>query len=134
MPQLCGAKLVNNAKREWPKHPFRLSPDQQPFTLLNSELNIAFRFGVERSGKLRACDDLRHAKANMACIVETPIKIARWDHLSELSNRVNDRARDRAFFKADREAAYKQLPLDPRHTKLAVIAPGPQLKTNGMAS
>ena len=88
----------------------------------NEKLSIAFRFGVEQSDKLRACDDLCHARTNLACVVETPIKLVSWDHLAELSNLANTSDRDWALFKADHEAAYKQLPLDYNHTKLAVIA------------
>ena len=83
---------------------------------------MAFRFGVEQSDKLRACDDLRHARTNLACVVETPIKLVCWDHLVEIANLVNDGKRDWAFIKADHEAAYKQLPMCMGHQKLAVIA------------
>ena len=54
--------------------------------------------------------------------METPIKLVSWGHLAELSNLVNSGRRDWAFFKADHDAAYKQLPTEARHSQLAVIA------------
>ena len=102
--------------------PFPLSLDESPSKLVHPRLNVAFRFGVEQGSKLRACDDLRHARTNLACIVETPIKLASWDHVAQLSNLVNTGSRDWSFFKADHEAAYKQLPLAPEFSKLAAVA------------
>ena len=85
-------------------------------------MGIAFRFGVAQGSKLRACDDLRYARTNLACVVETPIKLVNWDHVAELPNALNANGRDWSFFKADHEAAYKQLPLKDSHAKLGVVA------------
>ena len=52
----------------------------------------------------------------------TPIKLAFWDHLVEISRLLNLGVRDWSFFKADHEADYKQLPVKEEHSKLAVIA------------
>ena len=123
-------EALDQCKKGWLNHPFPLSTDEKPYVLSNPELNIAFRFGVEQGSKLRACDDLRHSRTNLACVVETPIKLVSWDHLAELTHLVNDGTRDWAFMKADHEAAYKQLPLDHHHAKLAVIAL--RSPTNGM--
>ena len=116
------SEAMEQCEKGWLTQPFPLCTSKAPFTLRNPELNIAFRFGVEQGEKLRACDDLRHSRTNLSCVVETPIKLVSWDHLAELTNLVSDGSRDWAFFKADREAAYKQLPLDSTHAKLAVIA------------
>ena len=78
--------------------------------------------GVAQADKHRTCGDLRHSRTNLACIAETPIKLVSWGHLTELTDRVGDKGRDWAFFKADHEAAYKQLPLDYGPAKLAAIA------------
>ena len=116
------AEALCQCEKGWLTQPFPLCASNSPFVLHNPELNIAFRFGVEQGSKLRACDDLRRSRTNFPCVVETPIKLARWDHLAELTNLVNDGSRDWVFFIADHEAAYKQLPLDYSHAKLAVIA------------
>ena len=108
---LRGEDLAQREKG-WANRPFRLSLDRHPFVLNSPELNIAFRFGVEQIDKLRACDDLRHARTNLASVVQTPIKRARWGHVADLTNLVNDGKMDLSLSKADREAAYKQLPLD----------------------
>ena len=115
-------EAIEQCDKGWLNRPFPLCSEDRPFVLNNPELNIAFRFGVEQSSKLRACDDLRHSRTNLACIVETPIKLVSWDHLAELTHLVNDGSRDWDFMKADHEAAYKQLPLDHYQAKLAVIA------------
>ena len=113
---------MGQCEKGWLNQPFPLCSDSKPFALNNPELNVAFRFGVEQSDKLRAFDDIRHSRTNLACVVETPIKLVSWDHLTELTHLVNTNDRDWAFFKADHEAAYKQLPLDYCHSKLSVIA------------
>ena len=116
------SEALEQCEKGWLTRPFPLCSKGRPFVLENSKLNIAFRFGVAQGEKLRACDDLRHSHTNLSCVVETPIKLVSWDHLAELTNLVNDGSRDWAFFKADHEAAYKQLPLDYSHAKLAVVA------------
>ena len=115
-------EALEQCEKGWLNRPFLLCSDDHPWVLTNPELNIAFRFGVKQGAKLRACDDLRYSRTNLACVVETPIKLVSWDHLAELTHLVNDRTRDWAFLKADHEAAYKQLPLDHYHSKLAVVA------------
>ena len=85
--------------------PLPLSNEENPFVPKRSQMNVAFRFGVDQSDNLRARDDLRHARTNLAFVVETPINLVRWGHLDELSNLVKIGERDWAFFKADREAA-----------------------------
>ena len=112
---------MEKCDKGWLNRPFPLCSEKGPYVLNNSQLNIAFRFGVEQSDKLRACDDLRHSRTNLACVAETPIRLESRDHLSELTNRADDGSRDWSFFKADHEAAYKQLPLDCAHSKLAVV-------------
>ena len=106
----------------WLTAPFQLSSEGSPFTLTSSEVNIAFRFGVAQAGKLRACDDLRYSRANLACSALTPIKLISWGHIAQLSRLIASSGKAWHFFKADREAAYKQLPLEFSHSKLAVIA------------
>ena len=97
----------------WLTPPFPLTLDSSPFILRGESLNVAFRFGVEQADKLRACDDLRHSLANLACVVSTPIKLASWGHVAEMCNRVGGPGRDWHFLKADHEAAYKQPLLSP---------------------
>ena len=120
--KLLWSEAEVQCNKGWLCKPFPLCSEGSSFRLSNPDLNIAFRFGVEQGSKLRACDDLRHSRTNLSFVVETPIKLVRWDHLAELTHRVNDGSREWGFFKADHEAAYKQLPLDSSHAKLAVVA------------
>ena len=91
-----------------------------------NRFNISFRFGDLQADKLRACDDLKHSMANLACSVHTPMQLVSWDHLEQLSRTLTSNGGDWYLFKEDREAAYKQLPLDvndQRHTILALRHP-----------
>ena len=115
-------EAITQHQKGWLTKPFLLAEGNTPFTLKDKKLNIAFRFGVEQADKLRACDDLCHSMTNLACVVQTPIKLASWDHVAEMCRLVASTACDWHFFKADHEAAYKQLPLNWEHSRLAVIA------------
>ena len=102
--------------------PFQLASKDGASTLTGPSLNVAFRFGVEQGAKLRACGDLRHPKPNLACAVSTPFKLALWGDLDGIYRSINNGLPVWIFSKADREASYKQLPLNEGHSKLAVIA------------
>ena len=84
--------------------------------------NAAFRFAVVQDAKLRPCDDLRHNLTNVCTAILTPITIPTWDHLSEIAKAIYHTFRDWAFIKGDHASAYKQLPLDPSHANLTVVA------------
>ena len=88
---------LSQCENGWPTHAIPLISNGKPFALRNPELNVAFLFGVAQSDKLRACDDLRHARTNLACAVETPIKLVSWGRLAELTNFANDKKRGWAF-------------------------------------
>ena len=100
-----------------------LRDDGRPAGLPIGQYNISFRFGVEQAAKLRACDDLRHSLTNSACSVLTPIQLVSRGHLAQLRRRSCGESRDWALIKADREAAYKQLPLRPEDQARSIIAP-----------
>ena len=56
----------------WPTKPFSLRAPISSSELRASDLNTAFRLGVAPTGKLCACDDLRHSRANLGIRVLTP--------------------------------------------------------------
>ena len=60
----------------------------------------------------RACGALRRTMANFDCIVRPHIILAPWGHVAETPRPVSLPVRDLHFLKADRAAAYKQLPTD----------------------
>ena len=106
----------------WLTPPVPLQADGRPAELKLKRYNIAFRFSVDQADKLRACDDLKHSMTNLACSVLTPIKLVSWDHLAQLSHILSERKLDWGLFKADHEAAYKQLPISPDDQECAIIA------------
>ena len=106
----------------WLSDHFPLASSGDPFTSRDSSLNIAFRFGVEQSEKIRACDYLRHSLTNIACVVLAPINRASWGRHAEIPRLLNRGSREWGFFKADRESPYKKIPLGENHVRLAVIA------------
>ena len=121
-PQLWD-ETMGKVKKGWLCPPLSLADSGCPDGFSPGRYNIAFRFGVEQAAKLRACDDLRRSLSNSACSVLTPIRLVSWRHLSQLCRRSCDNSRYWALFKADREEAYKQLPLAPRGKAHAAIAP-----------
>ena len=103
-------------------HPSLLSASGRPADRQSGGFNIAFRFGVEQADKLSACDDLKRSLTNQACRVRAPIKLVSWGHVAQMCRKFARGGRDWALFKADHEAAYKQLPLGPKDQRYAIIA------------
>ena len=121
--QLLWDEAVSQWKKGWLSEPIPLAPDGNPTTWKSSSFNIAFRFGVTQADKVRACDDLRHSMTSLSCAVLTPIKLASWGHIVQLSHLLTKpHSADWGLFKADHEAAYKQLPIDPADQRNAIIA------------
>ena len=102
--------------------PAELAPNGRPLSWRSSDFNIAFRFGAPQQEKLRACDDLKHSTTNMACFIPTPIQLLSWGRISQLSQLMAKHKGDWVLFKADHEAAYKQLPTLPSDMRNAIIA------------
>ena len=73
--------------------------------------NVAFRVASIQMDKIRACDDFKYGRVNLACAVRTPIKFPTWGHIGQMCLDVDGSDMDWSFFKADREAAYKNIPL-----------------------
>ena len=80
------AEAIGEQKKGMRTSPFPLSSGSSPFTLTNPMLNIAFRIDAGKSNKLTVRDDdLRHSVTNMAYFSRTPIKLAMWGRLAEVS-------------------------------------------------
>ena len=128
-------EALTQGQKGWLSEPIPLAANGKPTTWKSERYNIAFRFGVSQAEKIRACDDLKHSLANLSCAVLTPIKLVSWDHLVQLSHLLT-RARntDWGLFKADHEAAYKHLPIDPDDQRNAIIALRHPIPGNGSAS
>ena len=57
----------------------------RPLEWRPNRFNISFRFGPLQADELRACGDLMHSMANLACAVHTPIQLVSRGHLVHLS-------------------------------------------------
>ena len=54
--------------------------------------------------------------------VVTPIKLVSWGHLEQLSHLISQGRFELGILKADQEAAYRKLPIDPAGQQFAIIA------------
>ena len=115
-------EALEQVKKGWLLPPAELAADGRPASWRSEKYNIAFRFGVLQQDKLRACDDLKHAMTNLACVISTPNQLLSWDHISQLSQLMSEKGGDWVLFKADHESAYKQLPIRPSDMKASIIA------------
>ena len=91
-------------------------------TLIRPECNISRRFGLNRSDKIRTCDDLRFPKTNQSCAVRTPTKPVQRGQIAEICRSIRNKSRDCGFPMADPASAYKQLPIEPDRAKYAAAA------------
>ena len=116
------SEAMQQVDKGWLHQPVKLDRDGKPENFTGQSYNIAFRFGVPQSSKLRACDDLRHSLTNEACAVTSPIQLVSWDHIAQIFRLVCSDGREWQLFKADHEAAYKQLPIRTLDQTSAIIA------------
>ena len=84
--------------------------------------NITFRFAAVQLEKIRPCGDFKYGLVNLACANRAPIKLPTWGHIGQICLEVRDTGREWGFFKADRKAAYKNLPLNPDQAPLCTVA------------
>ena len=121
---------IQNAQRPWdeaqvhvcagwvdgaiPIHSSGFLPDIHP-----EGVHIAFRFGFEKAGKLRACDDLKHNWANLAFSVWAPITLPTWGHIAQSALDLRKHRLGWAFSKAGPAPAYKYHPVLPEHARRA---------------
>ena len=115
------SEALEQVQKGWLTKPIHIPENEGELLWKSKDFNLAFRFSVQQGEKNRACDDLRHSRTNDACMVLTPIRLISWDHVSEMTNQFRALGKFCEFFKCDHRSAYKALPVDPSHTKLAVI-------------
>ena len=120
--QLLWDEAMGQVQKGWLLLPAELAADGRPLSWRSKEFDIAFRFGALQQDKLRARDDLKRPMTNLAFSISTPMQLISWGHVSQLSQLVAVKGGDWALFKADRESAYKQLPIRPADMKNAIVA------------
>ena len=104
---------MTQVEKGWLSPPVQHKADGRPCEWRLRGYNIAFRFGVEQAEKLRACGDLKHILSNLSCSVATPIKLVSWGRLAQLNQTLAKGGVEWGMFRADHEAYYKQLRIDP---------------------
>lgn len=73
--------------------------------------------------KLRSRDDLKYSATDLYCTLRGPIKLPTLGHISQISLNIREPDEPWAFPKTYHVAAYKQLPMGPKHADLALAAP-----------
>ena len=81
---LC-AEATDRAKEGWLLNPAPLPHGAKLLLWISKRYNVPFIFGVLLADKLRACDDLEHSMANLACAVETPTHLLRCGNIDRIS-------------------------------------------------
>ena len=81
-----------------------------------------FQIRCSPSRQAARFDDLKRSKANLTCTVETPIRLLSWDKIALIYAMLAAGGVDWVMFKADRKAAYEQLPIDPADQNAAIIS------------
>ena len=119
---LLWSEAMDQVARGWLDSPRLLNRSGAFADDLNAPLNVAFRFAVAQSSKVRACEDLKDSLTNRLCAAETPIALPDWDLLAAMSLFSSSLSKkDWAFLKGDDTSAYKNLPLKPSDAHLAAI-------------
>ena len=115
-------EALGQAERGWLAPPLPIDIDCSGATYAHGSVKISLRLGVDQADKLRACDDLNHNDVDLYFTVWPPIKLPTWDRIAQMRLNVRPSRETREFPNADREAAYKQLPMRPAHANLAMVA------------
>ena len=121
-PQQLWDEAMTQVDKGWFSPPEPLDSSGNFIANPQEACNIAFRFGVLQSDKLRGCDDFKDSLTNKTCHIATPITLPGWDHIVTATKIISKTARQWAFGKIDHRDAYKSLPLLPSGARYAVIA------------
>ena len=88
--------------------------------VVTDRASAAFRFAVIQMDMDRACGDLKYGCVNLACATRAPIALLTWGRIGQICLDVADTNAPWPFFKADRKAAYKNLPLNPAQSDACI--------------
>ena len=78
---------------------------------LNDPINVAFRFAVAQTSKVRDCDDLKDSLGNRLCALGAPIALPGWGLLAAMSLFSSSLStKGWAFLNGGDTSAYKNLP------------------------
>ena len=115
-------EAMTQVEKGWLKPPRTLNSSGNFCDSADEMVNIAFRFGVLQSDKLRGCDDLKDSLTNETCHIATPITLPNWDHIASSARILATNKRTWVFGKVDHRDAYKALPMKPSEARFATLA------------
>ena len=115
-------------------HPKHVAESGRIAQAPNGAANQAFRFGVHHHhGEMIACDDLKHARANLSRFIPTQNILPTWDRSAQHSLKGASTRPSWSFYKEDHAPAYKWLPLQPDQARYATVILRPPLTSFGIA-
>ena len=93
--------------RGWLTRPNAFRNEGEPVEFKEAHVSTAFRFGFDYLDKPRECDDFKYGQVNLRRTALYPNKLPNWDHISPMRRLYADTDFPMAFFKAGRDAVYK---------------------------
>ena len=115
-------EAMEQVEAGWLEPPRKLSAVGRFVDEPDLPINPAFRFAVEQSSKVRACDDLKDSLTNRLCCISTPITLPDWDLIGAMHLFISHHSdAPWAFLKGDDTSAYKNLPMRIEDSLTAVI-------------
>ena len=94
------SEALTQVQEGWLSEPIPISPSGDVVGFSVGDVNLAFRFGVDQNGKLRARGDLRRNMVNLDTSILTPITLPTWGHVSQLTKDVRYTQRKWPFFES----------------------------------
>ena len=122
MPRSYGATPWNKREKDGYPNLFRLAVWGSRADGAPPIYNVAYRFGAQQDIKLRARDALKHSLGHRFRRSRTPAHLATWCHIAQISRLITKDGGEWHLFKADHEAAYKQLAIAPSGHWAAIVA------------
>ena len=114
---------LNQAGAGWLGGPFPFDGNGKLVMGFGAQLpNPAFRFGVQRGGKLRAVDDLKWRRWNRAAAAQTPVNPPTWGDLPAIFRMFQGERNPECLATAKKvhKEPHKELPVRDEHKVLKV--------------
>lgn len=113
---------MDHVRCGWLTGPFPMGDSGGIPTIAPGAWNVTFRFSALQMDKSRARADFKYGQVYLSCDSRPPIDLPAWYHRGKLPQDARSPNLDWAFFKADRQAAHKYLPLATGQSPLCIVA------------
>lgn len=113
---------MEQAQAGWVAPPGPINENGRVAARPEAECNLAYRFGVVQTGKLRGRDDLLDSLTKTACAIRAPITLPGWGQSDAAARILAENKCACPFGKDDSRTACNVLPARPRDARYAVIA------------